>query len=31
MLIGNKCDMADERVVQMKTGEKLASELGTYI
>jgi GTPase SAR1 family protein len=31
MLVGNKCDMADERVVQPEDGEKLVSELGTYI
>jgi len=31
ILVGNKCDMADERVVQSKNGEKIASELGTYI
>jgi GTPase SAR1 family protein len=30
-LVGNKCDMADDRVVQSEDGEKLASELGTYI
>ena len=31
MLIGNKCDMDDERVVQSEDGGKLASELGTCI
>jgi GTPase SAR1 family protein len=29
MLVGNKCDMADERVVQSEDGENFASELGT--
>ncbi|CAF3151567.1 unnamed protein product [Rotaria socialis] len=28
ILVGNKCDMADERNVQSETGERLASELG---
>ena len=28
MLIGNKCDMANERVVRMDEGKKLADELG---
>lgn len=28
MLIGNKCDMDDERVVQTDEGARLASELG---
>ena len=31
MLVGNKCDMADERVVQSADGERLSNELGTYI
>ena len=29
LLIGNKCDLEDERVVQVEQGEKLASALGT--
>jgi hypothetical protein len=29
ILIGNKSDMADERVVQSEDGKSLASELGT--
>jgi len=28
VLVGNKCDMADERVVQTEEGERLASSLG---
>jgi hypothetical protein len=31
IIIGNKCDMENERVVLLDEGEKLASELGTYI
>jgi hypothetical protein len=31
MLVGNKCEMADERVIRPEDGEKLASEIGTYI
>ena len=30
VLLGNKCDLADDRVVQSEDGGKLASELGTY-
>jgi GTPase SAR1 family protein len=31
ILAGNKCDMAHERVVPSAEGERLASELGTYL
>jgi hypothetical protein len=31
VLVGNKCDMAGDRVVHSAAGEKLANELGTYI
>ena len=29
MLVGNKCDMDDDRVIQSEDGGKLARELGT--
>jgi hypothetical protein len=30
MLIGNKCDMANERVVKSEEGKKLADEIGKF-
>ena len=31
VLVGNKCDMEDERVVDSVQGSKLANELGSYV
>lgn len=31
ILVGNKCDMADERVIPVEKGKHLADQLGEFI